>query len=97
MATLTRERAETIFNKLEVPSTYSTNFVSGPVRMNGAIVTMLHYSNGNSDMSDHVYHRLRRALHLTPEEFHELWGCTMSKQRYFGLLSSRLDAGHDPG
>jgi hypothetical protein len=63
--------------------------------MNGSIVTVLYYSNGNSDMSDLVYHRLRRALHLTPDEFHELWGCTMSKQRYLRLLSIRLADGND--
>ena len=91
MTTLNRDHAETVFRKLEITPSFSTHFVSGLLRKDGMVVTVLHYSNGNADMSDQVFQRLRRALHLTTDEFFEFYSCYMSKQRYLELLQSRLD------
>jgi hypothetical protein len=87
---LNRDGAERIFRKLQIRPSYSTHLVSGWLWLDGKIVGVLHYSNENADMSDLVFHRLRRALHLAPEEFARLCGCTMSKQHYEWLLSARL-------
>ena len=80
-----------MFQKLEITPSFSAHLVSGLVRLDGSVVTILHYPNGNFDLSEQVSQRLRRTLRLSPDEFDRFSQCYMSKQHYLGLLRDRVE------
>ena len=84
---LTPADAATVFRKLDLQPADSDGHVRGYLVVDGLRVLSLSYPTGSfpGGMAD----RFRRALHLSHEELFRFVGCTISRDEYVRLLTSR--------
>ncbi len=85
-----KKEAERIFKKLNIQKKSSKHHVSGWIIINGKKTLPVHYSNGRGDMPGYVGEKFRKSFKLSVDEFSELKDCTMSKEKYFHIVTKRL-------
>jgi hypothetical protein len=89
MEVSTRE-AERIFSKLKVQPRRSTHHVAGVVVIDGIARLPVHYSRGRKGLHGRAAQMFRKSLHLEPDEFAVLKGCTMSRAEFVAIVGPRI-------
>lgn len=82
--------AARVFRKLKVREKTSTHHVAGVIELDGVLMLPIYYSRGRGDMPGRVGESFRKSLYVTQPEFARLIGCTMSREEWAGLVSSRI-------
>lgn len=91
MIQVNKKDAKKVFEKLNVQEKSSKHHVSGFIVVDGVKMLPIHYSHGRGDMPGAIGKKFVKSLLLEDDEFKELVKCTLSKEKYFEILMSRIN------
>lgn len=89
---LTTRDGAAVFRKLDLKLVHSTHHVRGYLYIDGVRVLALYYSHGHKAFPGRTSEKFRRSMRLTQDELRAFISCTLSREKYFEILSVRAVA-----